>query len=220
MTANIKAKIKVCGVTRLEDIRLAASLAVHAIGLNLYPKSPRYVSPSQANELLRHFPPLLEPVAVCVEPGPDDLSRIQNELAIRTVQIHSHEPARLTKHLAGWRGGVILAHGIRDASDLERLTEAAAEWQDAGVRLSGVLVDARVDGLHGGTGKTAPWDVLANFASALPLILAGGLHPLNVAEAIRAVRPYAVDVASGIESAPGMKDHARMEAFVRAVQDC
>jgi phosphoribosylanthranilate isomerase len=135
-------------------------------------------------------------------------------LALRALQLHAADPAALAAlhDRSSWR--LIPAYGVRDHGDLARITTGLAAWRAAGLAPAAILVDAQVAGLHGGTGQTAPWEVLAGFQPGVPVILAGGLTPDNVAEAIRIVQPYGVDVASGVERAPGVKDEEKLRRFI------
>ena len=141
------------------------------------------------------------------------VERIVLGLNIRTVQMHGDLPETLS---SGPRW--IPAFALRDAASLVKITTYLERLQSAGIVPAAVLVDAHFPGQFGGTGQTAPWHLLADFQPGVPVILAGGLTPDNVAEAIRVVRPYAVDVASGVESSPGKKDADKMCRFVDAVR--
>jgi phosphoribosylanthranilate isomerase len=202
-------RIKICGVTNLADTELAADLGADALGLNFYSQSPRCLSLGVAHQIIAALPPFVEPVALFVNESLQHAQQTALGLHIRTVQLHSAPmpiPAALHTRL-------IPAFPIQDATSLQAITAYLAQCPATG-KPSAILVDAHFPGMHGGTGRTAPWHLLANFDPGVPVILAGGLTPDNVADAIRIVRPYAVDVASGVESAPGRKDPEKMRRLI------
>jgi phosphoribosylanthranilate isomerase len=204
-------RIKVCGVTNPEDACQAALLGADAVGLNFYPPSPRRVDVATAAAIVRELPPFVEPVALFVDqPLPQVLQTLQTLSRIRAVQGYGSSrdfdgplPFQL-----------IAAFSVRNRDTLQEISHYLALSRERGHLPAALLVDAFVPGLHGGTGHTAPWELLADYRPGLPLILAGGLTPENVAEAVRIVRPYAVDVASGVESSPGRKDAEEMRRFI------
>jgi phosphoribosylanthranilate isomerase len=202
-------RIKICGITTPADIVAACDLSADAIGLNFYPKSPRYVTPSQGRELVRHFRPFVAPVGVFVT---DDFAEVQAtafQAGLRAVQTYSELPRQTTfepiAHIPAFR--------VKNTADLDQIRILVAA-----IRPIAVLVDSYVVGEMGGTGHKAPWELLVGFDPGVPLILAGGLTPENVADAIQLVKPWGVDVASGVESAPGIKDHGKMRAFIEAAR--
>jgi phosphoribosylanthranilate isomerase len=205
----MRVRIKICGITNPADAEEAAAVGVDAIGLNFYPQSPRCVTVATAREILKVLPPFVEPVALFVNQPLEDVERFTETLSIRTVQLHGTPPTSLPLGSKRW----ILAVAVRDADSLQEIGATLAK-----VPASAILVDAHVPGLFGGTGQTAPWQLLADYRPSVPLILAGGLTPENVAEAVSIVRPYAVDVAGGVESSPGKKDREKMRRFVEAVR--
>ena len=208
-------RVKICGVTTPADAALVAELGADAVGLNFYPRSPRCVTPEAAADVLGALPPFVEPVALFVEEPPLVAAyRLGALPRVRTVQWHGAEP----EPADAWGGALIVAFPVRDAADLAKVTAYVERCRVRGRLPAAVLVDAHVAGLHGGTGRTAPWRLLADFRPGVPLILAGGLTPDNVAEAVRVVRPYAVDVASGVESAPGRKDAEKLRRFIAAAR--
>lgn len=202
-------RIKICGITTAADAELLAELGVEAVGLNFYPKSPRYVSPSEAGELVRHLGPFLAPVGVFVSDDWQHIRAVATEAGLRAVQTYSDPPppAPLSPfaHIPAFR--------VKEPADLDHIRQFVAACNPAAV-----LVDSFVAGEMGGTGHRAPWELLVGFDTGVPLILAGGLTPDNVADAIRLVKPWGVDVASGVESSPGVKDAAKVRAFVAAVR--
>jgi phosphoribosylanthranilate isomerase len=209
----MQVRVKICGITSPADAERAAALGADMIGLNFYPKSPRCIDEAAARTILQVLPASVTPVALFVNESLALMQRTIDALDLRTVQIHGDLSEGL---LAGFE--CIPAFAVRDSVSLAHITAEVERLRSLGVAPSAILVDAHVPGQYGGTGQTAPWQLLADFKPAVPLILAGGLTPENVAEAIRIVRPYAVDVASGVESAPGKKDHDKMKRFIDAVR--
>lgn len=204
-------RIKICGVTCGADAAEAARLGADAVGLNFYAKSPRHVDPAAVPAILRALSPFVEPIGVFAnEPMTKACELLHKVGMIRVVQWHGdrHEPCD------PFPFRLISAFQVRDERSLEEIAGHLDTCRGLGKLPTAILVDAQAPGQYGGTGRTAPWELLANFKPGLPMILAGGLTPDNVAEAIRIVRPYAVDVASGIESSPGKKDHDKMRRFI------
>jgi len=207
-------RVKICGVTTPEDARLAAECGADAIGINFYEKSPRFVDPRQAGALVRGLPPLLDTVGVFVGLKTRQVCAIAYQLGLHSVQ-YLADPSDTEDSFPFRR---IAAFRIKDRdslAEIERYLSAAAARRTLP---AAVLVDAHVEGQFGGTGQKAPWELLAGFRPSVPLILAGGLTPENVAEAIAVVKPYAVDVASGVEASPGKKDPAKVQRFIDAVR--
>ncbi len=204
-------RVKICGVTTEADAVLAARLGADAVGLNFYEASPRYVAPEVAGRILRALPPFVDPVGLFVNRPLREVFLALNGLGrIRTFQWHG--AARELCDAQPFQ--MIVAFPVRDGQSLKDMSRYLETAVGLGRAPAAVLVDAHVPGMHGGTGRCAPWDLLAGFRPPVPLILAGGLTPDNVAEAIRVVRPYAVDVASGVENEPGKKDAEKMRRFL------
>jgi phosphoribosylanthranilate isomerase len=209
-------RIKICGITNSADGREAATLGADAVGLNFYARSPRAIDPSTAATILAGLPDGVEPVAVFVNPAVDEVCDTLRPLTrIRAVQWHADNPDPGTE--TPFR--LIAVFQVGAAEDLAIATEILLRCRDEARLPAAVLVDARVPGRYGGTGQTAPWALLADFDPGVPLILAGGLVPENVGEAIRIVRPYAVDVAGGVESAPARKDGEKMRRFIASARE-
>lgn len=194
--------IKVCGVTRPEDAAAAAALKVDAIGLNFWPGSKRYVDDNRAREILAALPAGVLKVGVFVNAHPLVVEETLADLKLDRVQLHGDERVGDWAHIGSRK--LIRAIRVADEASLKE----ALVW-DAAL----YVCDAYVRG-YGGGGEVAPWPLIAELAPR-PFLLAGGLTPENVEEAITATRPNGVDVASGIESAPGVKDHERMRLFVQ-----
>lgn len=207
VTAGVAgAKVKVCGITRREDALLAADLGASAVGFVFWPHSPRYVEPEAAAEIARALPADVAPVGVFVDAPLDDVRRIAARVGLAAVQLHGDEPATLCDGLP-YR--VLKAVPVAGAA-----TCAAAERVPRRIT---VLLDARDPVRRGGTGRTVDWGVAAEVAAGRRIFLAGGLDPGNVGEALRTVRPYGVDVSSGVETRPGRKDAGRLRVFFEEV---
>jgi len=203
----VTVRVKICGVTSLEDALAAVRLGADALGFNFWPGSKRFISPAQARAIVRRLPPLVTAVGVFVDPGHDEAVAAAAISGVQVLQLHGAESPAFCRT---FQLPVLKALPVGGAEAL-----AAAEPY-AGV--SGLLLDAPTAG-HGGSGQPCHWPTARAMALRGPVILAGGLHPGNVAEAIAAVRPWGVDVASGVELAPGLKDHALMERFIRAAKE-
>lgn len=197
-------RVKICGVTKLDDARLAAELGAHAIGLNFYPESPRCLSPAAAAELVRRFPPFVTPVGVFVNWADEPVLALSQALGLCCAQLHGDEPPQVVERLAR-QLPVIKALRIGQGNTLPEFSRFRAA--------SAFLLDTAVSGHYGGTGVTGNWHAARTAAQTQRIILAGGLTPENVGEAIRIVRPYAVDVTSGVEARPGKKDAGKLRTF-------
>jgi phosphoribosylanthranilate isomerase len=204
-------RIKICGVTSPADAREAALLGADAVGLNFYPPSARCIDAATAGAILRELPLFVEPVGLFVNrPMRQVFEQVQALGRVRTIQWHGQE-----RELGDcFPFHLIAAFPVQDAASLLAITRYLDACRVRGHLPAAVLVDAHVPGQHGGTGRTAPWELLASFEPGVPVILAGGLTPENVAEAVRVVRPYGVDVASGVESSPGRKDPEKVRRFI------
>lgn len=210
----MRVRVKICGITNPADAELAANLGADMIGLNFYAESPRNIDDATAQAILHALPDFVEPIGVFVNGPIIAVQRIAHLRSnIRIAQIHGDHRELLQPHVQ-W----IPAFSVADDTPLREITKYLDWLRASGIALYAVLVDAKVPGMYGGTGKTAPWHLLADFQPGVPLILAGGLTPDNAAEAIRIVRPYAVDVASGVEASPGKKDADKMRRFIDAVR--
>jgi phosphoribosylanthranilate isomerase len=209
-------RIKICGVTTEADGRQAALLGADAIGLNFFPKSPRCVDRQTAHFILRELPPFVDPVAVFTQTPLRQVYEALNQIGgIRTIQWHGER--RELSDTFPFR--LISAFPVSEQRHLIEITRYLETCRRMGQLPAAVLIDGRVPGQYGGTGVPAPWKLLADFRPEVPLILAGGLTPDNVAEAVRIVRPYAVDVASGVEASPGHKDPEKMRRFIGNAQE-
>ncbi len=204
-----RVRVKICGVTTPADAAFAIDAGADAVGLNFYAKSPRFVTDEQAEKIVQGLPPFAAAVGVFVDTLADAITDIARRFRLGCVQTYQPTPAGVSFapaiHIPAFR--------VRDEADLEEVQRAVET-----LRPAAVLLDSYVAGEMGGTGHRAPWHLLAGFDPGVPVILAGGLTPENVAKAIRVVRPWGVDVASGVESAPGVKDPDKVAAFLRAVR--
>jgi phosphoribosylanthranilate isomerase len=202
-------KFKICGLTRPDDAERAVELGAWALGMILWPGSPRHCDAATAAEIGARFRRRAEIVGVFVNPTLETVSRAAEDLALSIVQLHGDEGPVFCGEIARRTGcRVIKAARVHSGADIQSLAPFHTDFH---------LLDSYVPGVPGGTGETFAWE-LARAHRGTPLILSGGLTADNVAEAIATVRPYAVDVASGVEAAPGMKDPARLEAFAAAVE--
>lgn len=213
-------RIKICGVTNIEDAQAAVDAGADAIGLNFYVRSPRHISAQAAQYIAEELKGDVQRVGVFVNAPADDIREICKVARIDAVQLHGDEPpeflSSLKHDLKIIRARRLDARGIAAVED-----DLQACANASGSPPSAVLIDAAAAGQYGGTGTTVDWRQLAGHESMLsvPLILAGGLTPDNVADAIRIVRPQAVDVASGVEASPGKKDRAKVRDFIAAARE-
>jgi phosphoribosylanthranilate isomerase len=201
--------VKICGITRPEDVAVAVSAGADAIGLNFVPSSKRRIEVPAAVALLKEAKEAakaIDVVAVVADLTVQQLGELRDATGISWVQLHGDEPAEMVRQLMP---EVFKAVRIADADDVRRARLYPG---------SSILVDAKVEGTRGGAGVTFDWRLVKHLASERRLILAGGLTPENVESAILAVGPWGVDVASGVESAPGIKDPDRVRAFVAAAR--
>lgn len=200
-------KVKVCGITNYEDAATALDLGVDALGFNFFKQSPRYIDPAEARSIIRRLPPFAVAVGVFVNvPEPGLVAETALLTGIQAVQLHGDESPDYCRKLAGWP----LIKALRIGAETP-----LPDPEDYPVRA--ILLDVRDENLFGGTGKSFDWSLARAIKRTRPLILAGGLRADNVQEAVRAVRPYALDVCSGVESAPGKKDAAKLTDFMKEV---
>ena len=208
-------RIKICGITRVQDAQAAARSGADALGLVFYEHSPRHVTLQQAVQLAAAIPPFVTLVGLFVNPSADEVRNVLAHVPLDVLQFHGEEEPEFCAQF-----GRPYLKAIRVKAGLD-LVQCAVRYSGA----QGVLLDAYVEGTHGGTGASFDWALIPqSFEWALtpgflmPVILSGGLHVGNVAQAIRQVRPYAVDVSSGVESAKGIKDAAKIAAFIKEVK--
>jgi phosphoribosylanthranilate isomerase len=201
-----RVRVKICGVTRAEDALAAVRLGADALGFNFWPGSKRHVTAAAARGIIARLPPFVTPVGVFVNQLEGEMRAIAAETGIQVFQLHGDEPPELCARLPL---PVVKAIPVDQVRALSRLLS---------YEVSAFLLDTPSRG-YGGSGEPFDWSLAEGVSEVAPVILAGGLTPENVAAAVRAVRPYAVDVASGVESSPGVKDTARMSRFFAAVRE-
>lgn len=196
--------VKICGITRLSDAQVAVACGASAIGFIFWPKSRRWVEPEQARAIARELPPFVTPVGVFVDETAERINAMADLVGLGAVQLHGDEAPDMVERLAR---PVVKAIGRIDDG-------VAARWPDRVTML--VDADDRVN--YGGTGARADWTGAARLAAARRTILAGGVNPENVAEAVVTVRPFGIDVSSGVEDAPGIKNPERIRALFEALR--
>jgi len=204
----MRTAVKICGITRVEDAHAASRSGAHAIGLVFHAASPRNVALDQARAIVRALPPFVTPVGLFVDAP---IARVRETIAavpLQLLQFHGDEPP---EYCGAFARPYLKA--VRVTEDVD-LVKYAQSYRDA----QGLLLDAYVEGVHGGTGASFDWRLIpANLP--LPIVLSGGLTPDNVYDAVRIVRPCAVDVSSGVEAGKGIKDHAKIAAFIAGVRN-
>ena len=200
-------RVKICGITSIEDAHNVAAAGADAIGLVFYAKSSRYVTPEQAAEICDALPPFVTSVALFMNADAEQVNDTLSKVNLDLLQFHGTESAEFCR---SFKKPYIKAVGI---DGLKNFTEYADQYHDA----LGILIDSHALGKAGGTGETFDWELLPkNYAK--PIILAGGLTPDNVAEAIKQTSVYAVDLSSGVESSPGIKSKAKIDALMKEVK--
>ncbi|MBO3274549.1 phosphoribosylanthranilate isomerase [Pseudomonas schmalbachii] len=197
-------RIKICGITRVEDALAAAEAGADAIGLVFYPKSPRAVSVHQARAIIAALPPFVTTVGLFVDAGRCELNGILDAVPLDVLQFHGDESAEAC---SGYHRPYLKALRVKPGDDI---AARVAEYPAA----AGILLDTYVEGVPGGTGRAFDWSLIPTGLSR-PIVLAGGLDAGNVAAAIAQVRPYAVDVSGGVEASKGIKDAEKIRAFIR-----
>ena len=203
-------KVKICGITNREDAEVAVQAGADALGFVMYRKSPRFVEPAVARAIVAGLPPLVLPIGVFVNEEAAKVRGVMDECGFALAQLHGDESALYCQSLG------------RPALKAIRLKDhgtflALGEFQGR-ANIRGFLIDAFSDQAYGGTGQTVDWTLAQEAARSMPIILAGGLTPANVADAIAHVRPYGVDVSSGVEQSPGKKNPDKVKAFIEAAR--
>lgn len=202
----MRTRIKICGLTREADVDAAVEAGADAVGLVFYPQSPRYVSPERAMELARRIPPFVTVVALFVNATAQEIQRVLDTVPVSLLQFHGDEGEAECRR---WQRPYMKAARVKPGMDL---VQYAADFSSA----RAILLDAFVEG-YGGGGRTFDWSLIPA-QLPLPIVLSGGLTPANVGEAVRRLRPPAVDVSSGVEAEKGIKDAAKIAAFIAAVR--
>ena len=200
-------RIKICGITRDEDARLAADLGAWAVGFIFWPGSARAIEPHVARDIVRRLPPFVTPVGVFVDQRREEIEEIAAMVRLGVVQLHGNERPELASSLS---------HRVIKAVPLDGGGRAAGleDWPD-----TLVLLDAHDPVRRGGMGRPIDWEAAAAIARRRPIVLAGGLTPANIEDAIARVQPFGVDVCSGVEASPGIKDPAKVKEFVHRAHD-
>src|ERR1700743_3339484 len=204
-----RVRVKICGITNLADAKLAVDLGADALGFNFYEKSVRNISPAAAYKIIRALPKKIEAAGVFVNWSAEAVIALARAVDLDTIQLHGDEPAATARKLANYfqvTKAMRVGKGFR-----------LAQLKPFETAVRAFLFDAAKSGAYGGTGHRTDWTIARRAAKSHDIILAGGLTPENVAEAILYVRPYAVDVASGTESAPGKKSRTKLRAFFNEV---
>jgi phosphoribosylanthranilate isomerase len=203
-------RVKICGITNPDDAAAAVEAGADALGFVFYRKSPRYVEPQVVKAIVTNLPPFILPIGVFVNEEQKVICDLMDSCGLALAQLHGNESAGYCETLGR---PVIKAIGLKDRTCLLALAEYKGRAQ-----VRSLLLDAFAPDLHGGTGHTTNWNIAAEVAKSMTVILAGGLTPENVAAAVGTVRPYAVDVSTGVEASPGQKDHEKVRAFVQAAK--
>lgn len=203
---NPRVHVKMCGMTRAEDIAYASSLGVDAIGLIFYPKSPRAISLDKAVQLTENIPPFLSVVAVLVNPDPIFVHDLLAEVPIHVLQFHGDETPEFCEQ---FNRPYIKSLQTESTGQMQQAVQTYA-------KAAAILFDTPSASTRGGTGQSFDWQVIPKNL-AKPYILAGGINEGNIDEALLSCSPYAIDMCSGIESAPGVKDHTKMSRFIKAI---
>lgn len=205
-------EIKICGITNLNDAISACASDADAVGFIFYRKSPRYINPEDAANIIKKLPSHISKVGVFVNHAPEDVMKIFTDCGLTMIQLHGDEPPEYCLHFA--QELLIKALSFKTENDLQMIQDYAVK---------AVLADSREKELYGGTGKKANWEIAARVKTMRPLILAGGLNIENIAEAIETVEPDAIDLNSGVENYPGRKNDDKIKKiieFVRQIDKC
>ena len=207
MCKHTMTKVKICGITNYKDASKSVDSGADALGFIFYKNSKRFIDPQEAYNIIRQLPPFVTKVGVFVNSSYREIIKITGDLAINTIQLHGDESPDFC---ARFKHTVIKALRIKDTEDLGEVDSFPAR---------AILFDTYSDKDYGGTGNTFDWNILKKLKTEKKTILSGGLNPDNVGEAIKTVRPYAVDVSSGVEKSPGIKDHKKIQRFIEAVKN-
>ena len=200
-------RVKICGITSIDDALSAVEAGADALGFVFFARSPRNISSEEAAGIIRQLPPFVQAVGLFVNEDADTVNRLADLCGLDLVQLHGDETPAYCDQI---RRRVLKAFRVQNLQSLEAM---------GSYRVAGYLLDAWRKDAYGGTGHTFDWELAKGAAAFGPLVLAGGLTPDNVAEAVRRVRPYAADVSSGVESAPRRKDHVKVREFIRRAKE-
>jgi phosphoribosylanthranilate isomerase len=200
-------RVKICGITNVNDALLAVEAGADALGFVFFHKSPRCMTPSQATSIIQMLPPLVQVVGLFVNETADLVNAVADQCRLDIVQLHGDESPAFCDQI---NRRVVKVFRMKDAGSLAKMQN---------YRVAGYLLDAWSSSAYGGTGQTFDWDLAREAGRHGPLILAGGLTPENVAEAVKRIRPYAVDVSSGVETVPGKKDPVKVQEFISRAKE-
>ena len=203
---DTQVKVKICGMTNLNDVKVAVNGGVDAVGFIFYKKSPRSVTMQAVRKIVLELPPFVDSVGVFVNETAEQINKIADRCNLDRVQLHGNESPTFCKKI---RRRVIKAIRVKDIQSLKKLSDYP---------VSSFLLDTFSEDQYGGTGKVFDWNLAYPAKRYGPIILAGGLTPNNVRQAIQRIQPYGVDVCSGVESQPGIKDHKKMQIFLKNVK--
>jgi phosphoribosylanthranilate isomerase len=195
-------KIKICGITSLDDALAAVDFGADALGFNFYKKSPRYIEPQRAAEIVAQLPPFVVPVGIFVNEREERIREIVSLACLQGIQLHGDETPEFCQRFGS---RVIKAFQIKNKESLKHMSH---------YRVSAYLLDSYREGMRGGTGETFDWHLAVVAKTFGRIVLAGGLNPNNVAEAVKLVQPYGIDVAGGVEREKGLKDHVKLKTFI------
>ncbi|MDA8170227.1 MAG: phosphoribosylanthranilate isomerase [Nitrospiraceae bacterium] len=199
-------KVKICGITNFDDALAAAEFGADALGFVFYKKSPRHIAPDKAAQIIFRLPPFVSTVGVFVDEKKKEIEKIMDRLGLDAAQFHGHEPPEACEIPRR----TIKAIRVKELTDLEPMRH---------YRVSAFLLDTFTKDAPGGTGQIFNWSIAVDAKPFGKIILAGGLTPENVAEAIRMVKPYGVDVSSGVELEPGIKNHEKLRLFIQRAKE-
>jgi phosphoribosylanthranilate isomerase len=212
-----RTRIKICGITREQDLRAAVEAGADALGFVFYPKSPRYVTPGQAARLAAALPPFVSAVALFVNPTPEEVRAVTDAAPVALIQFHGDETAgECARIAAAVRRPFVRAYRVKPDTSASDLLECEREYRAASPWFSGLLLDTYVDA-YGGAGKVFDWSLIPK-ELAPRVVLSGGLSVQNATDAVLRVRPFAVDISSGVEQQKGIKDARKVAAFIAAVR--
>ena len=203
---DTQVKVKICGMTNLKDVKVAVDSGVDAVGFIFYKKSPRSVTMQAVRKIVLELPPFVDSVGVFVNETAEQINKIADRCNLDRVQLHGNESPTFCKKI---RRRVIKAIRVKDIQSLKKLSDYP---------VSSFLLDTFSEDQYGGTGRVFDWNLAYPAKKYGPIILAGGLTPNNVRQAIQRIQPYGVDVCSGVESQPGIKDHKKMQIFLKNVK--
>ena len=209
-----RTRVKMCGTTRSEDIRNAVAFGVDALGFIFVKKSPRFVTSDQAYELIREVPSFITRVGVFVDSSLEEVKKTVAECGLTQVQLHGKETTQFCHDLRKWSKSLSICKAFRIDSDCPDVDISCYETS-----VDSILLDTFTKGAAGGTGIVFNWDIIDSLRIQKPLILAGGLGPENIKDALERVAPFAVDINSGVECSPGIKDRCKLQAVMQVIRE-